>query len=625
MSYPLVNSHCRIEIRCFNMYHCRTCFKEFKTKSGWVKHELAHNVTYKCDTCGIRYRRACSLKQHLRRTGHSDVRRRTTTFRCSSCVQEFATARQLLLHNDQVHRHHDQRGGASQTAFNGAAEVKTLRPVGTDKFDLVNFLSSARPAIEKYLLSKVRRHALKWYIVAQVELTRETAEGEIRTAQPFFRSVAYTLLTADNFDQTDLNSALQKLVVGLEKYIHESSGWILREVMLLNIHTALYKPLAASSFIDLPTTLKQCGTLLNIKNADNKCFLWCLIAACYGFNENPETVNQYLPYENHFDMSDIPYPVSLASLDRFERQNNNISVNVFGFENKEIYPLRITKQKGKHHVNLLFLQEGTLTHYCLIKDLNRFLSRTKRHRTRAYFCPYCLNALTRKDLLDEHVEYCSIHGEQKLILPEKGQNDILKFSDFRKQMMCPFIIYCDFETLNRDIASCHPDPAKSSTTATKLLDVCSYGYKRICTVDDRYTKSTVIFRGPNAAQHFVESLLREEEEIKEILSRVEPLKMTDEEYSEYAQATTCFICECEFDQDGANRVLDHCHVSGRYRGAACESCNLNFQINSFIPVFFHGFRNFDSHIICQAIGEYEKNRRGITCIPQIWSATQVSV
>ena len=135
-------------------------------------------------------------------------------------------------------------------------------------------------------------------------------------------------------------------------------------------------------------------------------------------------------------------------------------------------------------------------------------------------------------------------------------------------------------------------------------------------MDDRYTKSTFIYRGSNAAEHFIESLLSEEEEIKDILSRVEPLKMTEEERHDYENATHCFICEREFDVDDGDKVLDHCHVSGGYRGAACGPCNLNFQINCFIPGFFHGFRNFDSHIICQAIGEYEKHRRGITCIPQ---------
>ena len=39
----------------------------------------------------------------------------------------------------------------------------------------------------------------------------------------------------------------------------------------------------------------------------------------------------------------IEYPVSLKDIDKFEKQNPNISINVFGNENG-IYPLRISKK-----------------------------------------------------------------------------------------------------------------------------------------------------------------------------------------------------------------------------------------------------------------------------------------
>ena len=512
---------------------------------------------------------------------------------------------------------HRQIGGASESALNGTAETKTLRPVGNDKFDLVSFLASARGAVEKYLVAKARLRAIKWYLVAQVELSRETAEGEVRTVEPFFRSITNTLLTPDNFESHDLNAALQKIVIGLEKYIHESSGWILQSVRLLNIHTVSYKPLKGSSFIELPTNLKQCGAILNIQNNHNKCFLWSILGHFYSVLIQPENVEHYIPYETKIDMRGIPYPVSLAKIDKFERQNDTISVNVFGFENNEIYPLRITKLKGKKHVNLLYLQEGVYTHYCLIRDLNRFLHRANRTGAKKrYYCPYCLNGFTSEVVLNKHLEFCATKGEQKIVLPEKGKGDVLKFRDYRKQMKSPFIIFCDFETLNREISTCSPDPQKSSTTSKKQLDVCSYGYKRVCSVDPRYTKDTIIYRGPDASQHFVESLLREEKEIKEILTRIEPLKMSEQDRDDFENATHCFICVREFEDDESNKVIDHCHVSGSYRGAACCACNLNFQICSHIPVFFHGFRNFDSHIICEAIGLYEDSRKGIQCIPQ---------
>ena len=597
------------------MYQCKICGKELQSKQSYVRHELAHRVTFKCETCGKLYRRQTSLREHQKKTQHGNERRCSNIYTCSSCKATFATVRNLVDHNNKVHQN-QQIGGATESSLNGTAEVKTLRPEGQDRFDLVAFLARAKTAIEKYLLSKVRKNAIKWYIVAQVELSRETADGEIRTVQPFFRSINYTLLTVDNFESHDLNAALQKIVIGLEKYIHESSGWILERVILLNIHTIRYKPLGGSSFIDLPTTLKQSGAILNIKNNDNRCFLWAMLAGLYGPTDRPEEVEYYKPFETNLDMGGISFPVSLASLNRFENQNDGLSVNIFGFENNEIYPLRITKLKGKKHINLLFLQEGNLSHFCLITDLNRFLSRTKSAKTKSFFCWYCLCSFTRQDLLNKHIVYCSVNGEQKIELPEKGKNDVLKFTDFRKQMLIPFVIYCDFETLNRDIFTCSPDPDKSSTTSKKHLEVCSYGYKRICTVDDRFTKETVIYRGSNASEHFIESLLEEEKEIRQILSETEPLKMTDKDREDFRKATHCFICEKPFEVNENNKVLDHCHVSGKYRGAACGSCNLNFQICSFIPCFFHGFRNFDSHIICESIGKYEENRKEIKCIPQ---------
>ncbi len=127
-----------------------------------------------------------------------------------------------------------------------------------------------------------------------MELHREDRDGDVRTVQPYFRSLTYTLLTEDTLDDHDMNEALQKLVAGLEKYIHESSGWILRSVIRLDIHTALYKPLGGSSYINLPTTLKQSKTILNIRNTDNKCFVWAALSQLHRAEEDPQNVENYL-------------------------------------------------------------------------------------------------------------------------------------------------------------------------------------------------------------------------------------------------------------------------------------------------------------------------------------------
>ena len=116
---------------------------------------------------------------------------------------------------------------------------------------------------------------------------------------------------------------------------------------------------------------------------------------------NPENPEHYYEYEKELNMRGIPFPVTLSKINQFERQNVNISINVFGFECGEISPLKITKHKGRlQHVNLLYLQNNDCSHFCLIRDLNTFLFRTKTKQNKHYFCPYCLNGFTKQVLLE---------------------------------------------------------------------------------------------------------------------------------------------------------------------------------------------------------------------------------
>ena len=53
-------------------------------------------------------------------------------------------------------------------------------------------------------------------------------------------------------------------------------------------------------------------------------------------------------------------------------------------------------------------------------------------------------------------------------------------------------------------------------------------------------------------------------------------------------------------------VIDHCHVTGMYRGSAHYSCNRSFRLTFKIPVIFHHLRVHDSHLIMQEIGKFNK-------------------
>ena len=82
-----------------------------------------------------------------------------------------------------------------------------------------------------------------------------------------------------------------------------------------------------------------------------------------------------------------------------------------------------------------------------------------------------------------------------------------------------------------------------------------------------------------------------------------PLKMTPGDENDFQTATSCHICGKQYIESDV-KVRDHCHVTGKYRGSAHESCNLNFQLTDKIPVIFHNLKGYDSHFIMQMNHEH---------------------
>ena len=74
---------------------------------------------------------------------------------------------------------------------------------------------------------------------------------------------------------------------------------------------------------------------------------------------------------------------------------------------------------------------------------------------------------------------------------------------------------------------------------------------------------------------------------------MEPL--TKAQLKKYKRATKCHICFKPF-REGNRKVRDHCHYSGKDRGAAHSLCNLQYKILTYIPVVSHNLAGNDAHI-----------------------------
>src|SRR5688572_3333701 len=134
------------------------------------------------------------------------------------------------------------------------------------------------------------------------------------------------------------------------------------------------------------------------------------------------------------------------------------------------------------------------------------------------------------------------------------------------------------------------------------------------TTTDLYSQAPVMFTAENedddVAQIFIDTLI---ENIKDIYKRFKfPKQMIfrkkDKEL--YDSATVCHICEGEL---GADRVRDHCHLTGKYRGAAHNSCNLSYKVPKFFPVLLHNLSGYDSHLFIKKLRGADNEK--INCIP----------
>ena len=109
--------------------------------------------------------------------------------------------------------------------------------------------------------------------------------------------------------------------------------------------------------------------------------MWSVLAALHPIPPrcNPERVHHYQLHIKELMFDDIEFPVPISKIPKFKKPNA-IGINVFGFEQGALFPVYISKERFPFHVNLLLYSLGEKWHYCLIRNLNRFLSSQSRQK-----------------------------------------------------------------------------------------------------------------------------------------------------------------------------------------------------------------------------------------------------
>ena len=247
-------------------------------------------------------------------------------------------------------------------------------------------------------------------------------------------------------------------------------------------------------------------------------------------------------------MSGIQYPVDIKDIGEFEHQNN-ISVNVYGCEDKNIFSLRITiTNTGIHHENLLYVTVGKTSHYVLVKDLGRLLLRQYNNdNSKRCFCQYCLHDCTSEVVLKNHFGRCKLHGAQSPKLPEadnKEGHENVKFTKTDYQLHLPFVICVDFESAARTQDSCEPSSSKSFTTQYQQHIPSRRCIYVKCSDGQYFEPPQVNIRIETAKKS-----------LNQVLAAGPMKRVTQEQWREYNNVTNCSMCakpfkliECNYGQ-----------------------------------------------------------------------------
>ena len=416
-----------------------------------------------------------------------------------------------------------------------------------------------------------------------------------------------------------------------------NSNDALKELIFLECRAGRYTPTAAGSCIKMKKVLKS---VINPLNEDNLCFVYAVLISLFHDKivSHKERLNQYLQYEKEINIEGLTFPVKLTDIKKFENNNPNYGINVYYFHDdnyKDRRPLRICEEKRNKIIHLLYLTENDNYHYASITDINKFLGSGK-DKHKKYFCDRCASFGSQSlQEVERHREICNDFKACKTIMPKNG---VTMFKNYQKAQNHPMVLYSDLEAILEKV------DIKFGNSRRTQKHICS-GWGIYNTLSKEYKQYP---KSENCINDFIDEIKQQVKYYCEYLDKgkVEPLRLNREQNIKFLtlnENDKCYICnkpfgfidvrekkseeekekeakeketkgketkgkkskqtkekevkekEVKVKKQKVDKVRDHDHFTGEYRGAAHSRCNLMCKVPNFIPILFHNGSGYDIH------------------------------
>ncbi|XP_073845092.1 uncharacterized protein [Musca autumnalis] len=610
---------------------CNYCAITFNVKRQFLKHVKMH-----CKDCGQLFSNVSQLKFHQLSTHTNQQHESPTTSQMQAnkidkinrsdklCKECNVTVKNMISHircdnhRRVVRKNMGKNIKIIKSAFNQnitSYEVENTKDIILPR----DFLKDAKDSIIKCLKFELgEKTNIKINMELQGQYNKPTAvkenpskSTESTTTEQVFNHISKSVVVSlgDDLEEIFTNHE-NELVDKSDEFQERGSGWALEKLLKIDVNIKKVNLTRGSQFIPTPPSLRSKGACINIKNKDENCFKWCMVAALSfprethvdrTFSYKVDIKQDIIRLETGITLNflGLCFPLGLKDVKLFEKANPEISVNVFGYENESIVgPYHLTKEEKTHHVNLILLNDGDKFHYIWIKNISRLLrSQLTKHKEAAYICNGCIQPFHVKENLDVHKKQC---GGAVFSMPQTKKDAIVKFVNHKKKEKVGFSIYADAESVLK-----HKEQEPNSnrkTVQVKEHIPCAFSYNIKCSFDSSLDKF-FIYTGPDAPKVFLENLIEDCKFLyNNYLTKVQPMiTLTPEEESQFKTSINCHICDEPLEGD---RVRDHCHLTGKYRGAVHNQCNLKYQVPKFIPIFFHNFSGYDCHLFFKELADF---------------------
>ena len=345
------------------------------------------------------------------------------------------------------------------------------------------------------------------------------------------------------------------------------------------------QPINAGTYFPCPKEIQDKRAVVNVKNKDNRCFQYAVMASVMDVKKNAERPSKYegAIEDQQFWFEDIPTPMPATreNFKRFEKNSGKkLCVVLCEMTDGKVDSIsKLYSNKTINHdeqsIDLLLLEDGDKQHFCAIKDMSRLMNGyNSNHEHGSHVCRRCLLPFQTERWLIKHQKFTCQAG-QVIEMPKDLE---FKYRSVQKEQTVRYWGVYDVEA---QMTTMPDGRQRHDPIAAGLL-----------LMDQGTPIEYKVFHGRDCMKQMIERC-REFAYVQDF-----PNVVDDKRFKE---AKECYKCHTTVRK----LVRDHDHLTGEYRGAACWDCNLQMQKPTFIPFYAHNAVHYDNHHLIRALKAFE--------------------